>query len=422
MADIQIISPMPARADAFVDAATPVPVTGESGFDVWSAGAMVPAAPATAVPTPPQDPLAAWLQQQMGFSGEFSAPPGTDPAIEALAAGLPQLPAPEIDESADIQGGDPLASLLPVDAGTSDASLIGDAVPTAPQSTDPTTPAATDSADAPAVQTAVAPTTTPIVAAGVTQQAANPAPTLPGANAAQVAPIHGGGQPVAPARPGRPIPATESAATARPVDAGPINAAPPPVDRAAPDRPAPTVARDPVIAARSEIALPAGLAETLAELPFGTDSHTPAAARATATAAAGSGWQAASHDPRPVLQQVTDALVSTRGDRTEIALSPEELGRIRLVMSGPDRGQITIWAERPETLDLVRRNADLLTQQLADAGVSAGSLDFRRDDRSDSQPAQGRASDDDDIPLSAAPLRVRMSPTALSDRRLDIRL
>ncbi|WP_408592872.1 flagellar hook-length control protein FliK [Paracoccus marcusii] len=419
MADIQIISPMPARADAFVDAATPVAVTGESGFDVWSAGAMVPAAPTAAVPAPPQDPLAAWLQQQMGFSGEFSAPPGTDPAIEALAAGLPQLPAPEIDESADIQGGDPLASLLPVDAGTSDASLIGDAVSTAPQSTDPTTPAATDAADAPAVQTAVAPTTTPIVAAGVTQQAANPAPTLPGANAAQVAPIHGGGQPVAPARLGRPIPATESATTARPVDAGPINAAPPPVDRAAPDRPAPTVARDPVIATRSEIALPAGLAETLAELPFGTDSHAPAA---RATAAAGSGWQAASHDPRPVLQQVTDALVSTRGDRTEIALSPEELGRIRLVMSGPDRGQITIWAERPETLDLVRRNADLLTQQLADAGVSAGSLDFRRDDRGDSQPAQGRASDDDDIPLSAAPLRVRMSPTALSDRRLDIRL
>lgn len=420
MADIQIISPMPARADAFVDAATPVPVTGESGFDVWSAGAMVPAAPATAVPTPPKDPLAAWLQQQMGFSGEFSAPPGTDLAIEALAAGLPPLPAPEIDESADIQGGDPLPSLLPVDAQTSDAGLIGDAVPTAPQSTDPTTPAATDPAEAPAVQIAVAPTTTRIVAAGVTQQAANPAPTLPGATAAQVAPIHGGGQPVAPARPGRPIPATESAATARPVDAGPINAAPPPVDRAAPDRPAPMVARDPVIAARSEIALPAGLAETLAELPFGTDSHTPAAARPTA--AAGSGWQAASHDPRPVLQQVTDALVSTRGDRTEIALSPEELGRIRLVMSGHDRGQITIWAERPETLDLVRRNADLLTQQLADAGVSAGSLDFRRDDRSDSQPAQGRASDDDDIPLSAAPMRVRMSPTALSDRRLDIRL
>lgn len=420
MADIQIISPMPARADAFVEAATPVPVTGKSGFDVWSAGAMVPAAPATAVPTPPKDPLAAWLQQQMGFSGEFSAPPGTDPAIEALAAGLPQLPAPEIDESADIQGGDPLASLLPVDAQTSDASLIGDAVSTAPQSTDPTTPAATDAADAPAVQTAVAPTTTPIVAAGDTQQAANPAPTLPGANAAQVAPIHGSGQPVTPARPGRPIPATESVAAPRPVDGATINAAPPPADRAAPDRPAPTVARDPITAARSEIALPAGLAETLAELPFGTDSHTPAAARATA--AAGSGWQAASHDPRPVLQQVTDALVSTRGDRTEIALSPEELGRIRLVMSGPDRGQITIWAERPETLDLVRRNADLLTQQLADAGVSAGSLDFRRDDRSDSQPAQGRAGDDDDIPLSAAPLRVRMSPTALSDRRLDIRL
>ena len=64
----------------------------------------------------------------------------------------------------------------------------------------------------------------------------------------------------------------------------------------------------------------------------------------------------------------------------------------------------------------------LLVPAIVGTGVSAGSLDFRRDDRSDSQPAQGRAGDDDDIPLSAAPLRVRMSPTALSDRRLDIRL
>ncbi|WP_265501585.1 flagellar hook-length control protein FliK [Paracoccus beibuensis] len=129
------------------------------------------------------------------------------------------------------------------------------------------------------------------------------------------------------------------------------------------------------------------------------------------------------HDPRPVLQQVTEALVRTRGDSTEIALSPEELGRIRLVMSGPDRAHITVWAERPETLDLVRRNADLLAQHLAEAGVDAGSLDFRQDSgRGWQDDGPGRRGADDDEPYLAPAALVRLTPTTLSDRRLDIRL
>ncbi|TGN60517.1 flagellar hook-length control protein FliK [Paracoccus liaowanqingii] len=128
-------------------------------------------------------------------------------------------------------------------------------------------------------------------------------------------------------------------------------------------------------------------------------------------------------DPRPVIRQVTDALVITRGDRTEIALSPEELGRIRLVMSGPDRSQITLWAERPETLELVRRNADLLTQQLAEAGVTADSLDFRRDDRGGG-PAFPPLEPTEEGEGQAVPtaLRVTLAPAPLSDRRVDIRL
>ncbi|CAM3319687.1 flagellar hook-length control protein FliK [Paracoccus nototheniae] len=128
-------------------------------------------------------------------------------------------------------------------------------------------------------------------------------------------------------------------------------------------------------------------------------------------------------DPRPVIRQVTEALVTIRGDRTEIALSPEELGRVRLIMTGPDRSHITIFAERPETLDLVRRNADLLTQHLADAGVSTDSMSFRRDDRAgwpDDAP-QGMA-DDDDSPAPPDATLVRLTPASLSDRRLDIRI
>lgn len=128
-------------------------------------------------------------------------------------------------------------------------------------------------------------------------------------------------------------------------------------------------------------------------------------------------------DPRPVIRQVTEALVTIRGDRTEIALSPEELGRVRLIMTGPDRSHIAIWAERPETLDLVRRNADLLTQQLADAGVGTDSMSFRRDDRAgwpDGAP-RGMA-DGDDSPAPPDAMLVRLTPASLSDRRLDIRI
>ncbi|RJE80895.1 flagellar hook-length control protein FliK [Paracoccus sp. JM45] len=130
------------------------------------------------------------------------------------------------------------------------------------------------------------------------------------------------------------------------------------------------------------------------------------------------------NDPRPVMQQVTSAMVTTREDTTEIALSPEELGRIRLVMSGPDRSHITIWAERPETLDLVRRNADMLTQHLQEAGIDAQDLDFRQDSggtwKNDMPDSTGHG--DADITGPATTTQIQLAPTPVSDRRVDIRL
>jgi len=193
------------------------------------------------------------------------------------------------------------------------------------------------------------------------------------------------------------------------------------ISAAAPSGDSPAVARS--------ADLPAGLADSMAALVHGLEGgHDPSLhgpARASATGPAGATVQ---HDPRPVMQQVAEAVVTARGDRTEIALSPEELGRLRLVMTGADRGQITIWAERPETLDLIRRNADLLTQQLAEAGITAGTLDFRQDERM-ARPdqtwrrADGEAGDSlSDGPALPAAAAVRLSQTPLSDRRIDIRL
>lgn len=93
-------------------------------------------------------------------------------------------------------------------------------------------------------------------------------------------------------------------------------------------------------------------------------------------------------DPAAVVRQITDALVIQREGQIEVALSPEELGRVRLLMSGRENGlHVIIMAERPEVLDMLRRNTPALLEQFADVGIGDTSLEFRQDD---SDTAEGR--------------------------------
>jgi flagellar hook-length control protein FliK len=81
---------------------------------------------------------------------------------------------------------------------------------------------------------------------------------------------------------------------------------------------------------------------------------------------------------REVVHQIVDAIRASASARdVEVALSPEELGRVRLSLS-VDGGQIAhIVAERPETLDLIRRHIDLFAQELRAQGL--GAFQFRFD-------------------------------------------
>jgi len=64
-------------------------------------------------------------------------------------------------------------------------------------------------------------------------------------------------------------------------------------------------------------------------------------------------------------------------DRLELMLDPIELGRVRFALAtGPDQLQVTLHVERPETLDLLRRHANELRQELRDAGFGGASLSF----------------------------------------------
>ncbi|SNT68492.1 flagellar hook-length control protein FliK [Paracoccus seriniphilus] len=81
---------------------------------------------------------------------------------------------------------------------------------------------------------------------------------------------------------------------------------------------------------------------------------------------------------KTVLGQIADALVTAADDRIEITLSPEELGRIRLIVSGPDRApHVSVWVERPEVMDLIRRNTTLLHQHFSAAGFEGAAFDFQ---------------------------------------------
>jgi flagellar hook-length control protein FliK len=61
----------------------------------------------------------------------------------------------------------------------------------------------------------------------------------------------------------------------------------------------------------------------------------------------------------------------------ELLMNPAELGRIRfdLITQG-DQVQVTLSVERPETLDLLRANAEALRQEFRAAGLNTDTLNF----------------------------------------------
>jgi hypothetical protein len=133
------------------------------------------------------------------------------------------------------------------------------------------------------------------------------------------------------------------------------------------------------------------LAEQLARLPLPTsrsaqedppDSVIQALAAMPGTAPA---WPAAASvaGSLPVPQiaaQITTALSHSADGATELALSPEELGHVRLRLERdakhPDRVTVMITFERPETLDLFRRHAGELAEALRSAGYAGADIGF----------------------------------------------
>jgi hypothetical protein len=143
---------------------------------------------------------------------------------------------------------------------------------------------------------------------------------------------------------------------------------------------------------------------------------------------ASSGAPLPAQDPgRSVAMQLAAAVSMDRPGAFEIRLSPEELGVVRLTLQIADGTlALTIEAERPETLELMRRSLDVLEREFRDAGFTSLSLSFgdRGGDRQPAAPAAYAAAVED-RPASAGSLpqgdHVPV-PRAPSSAQLDLRL
>lgn len=132
-----------------------------------------------------------------------------------------------------------------------------------------------------------------------------------------------------------------------------------------------------------------------------------------------------------VARQLVDVMGQAGNRPVEITLSPEELGRVRMGISTEDgRIIVNILAERPDTLDLMRRHIDQLGQTFRSMGYDQVAFSFGRGaeggDQSGSAPPDGQASPstgnaglEGDLP-SDAPTVINLDPTAT--RGVDIRL
>lgn len=128
-----------------------------------------------------------------------------------------------------------------------------------------------------------------------------------------------------------------------------------------------------------------------------------------------------------IARQIVEVISHAAHRPVEIALSPQELGRVRISLSTDD-GAITvnILAERPDTLDLMRRHIDQLGQTFRAMGYESISFSFGQGEESDntshdgSNSTQGATAQTDSTKdLADAPL-IQLDPSPT--RGVDIRL
>lgn len=182
---------------------------------------------------------------------------------------------------------------------------------------------------------------------------------------------------------------------------------------------------------------PAQVEETAAPVNATPDGGAGSAEQALAAPAAqlsGSGQDAAASAiaegapdlARQIAQRIGEAFRNLENGGVEVALAPEELGHVRLVFRQNDSAAPTILlqADRPETLDLMRRHVDLLAQDMRDLGYGDVTFLFQEHGQSREYRRSATRSDpaftpDDPLPAIHTPIP---PPAGAADGALDLRI
>ena len=110
----------------------------------------------------------------------------------------------------------------------------------------------------------------------------------------------------------------------------------------------------------------------------------------------------------------------------ELTLDPVELGKLRFeIITTNDRTQINLSVERADTLDLLRRHADILRAEFREAGFDGASLNFSQWTRQGNEQSGGQTlmrdfEADDPTPSKADVVPQRNNNSA--GQGLDLRL
>ena len=382
----------------------PIPVEGAA----IAPAAMSPMGPAAPVMSVPLGTIALAAPSVAAEDGAVAA--GRDPSAEPGVVSSLHVDKAQPDGTV---AASPSAGAAPIPAlggATAEAKVAADAAPARAGASSPPAPSAERP---PAPEGAAAPTSPRLaeVPAGANADAvaADPKAPLPPAGrgatpesrrAEAPSPTDPDATPALRALPGA------SSAPSSSGSAAAVQAAPPTATWIDPLGAATTEAPPPVSEVEAE-ARPSDVENTT--LAAHGISGSSGGARADGPSASASASAGATATPQAVTRQIVDSVVRQGADGVEIRLDPPELGKVRMSLA-PGDGAMTavITAERPETLDLLRRHADMLARDLAASGQGRVDLRFGAD-------GQGSGGDPRDRP--SGPYRTDPEPATTSAGR-----
>lgn len=129
--------------------------------------------------------------------------------------------------------------------------------------------------------------------------------------------------------------------------------------------------------------------------------------------------------PRNVATQLAQAMRQGGAEKPmELVLNPAELGRVRISMQSQDGAMtVQVLADRPETLDLMRRHIDVLAQEFHDIGFGTADFSFGQNSADGDGPHDNMSGHESPVIASGEP-DADASPPRLSVQsdRVDIRI